>query len=585
MPDMLTRRLRQLAAEAPSRPRPTFAERLAKTIGWSQNGTGLRRIDADHIASHIYQATFGQQGALLFFGTNAPELAHPLQSAASLSYHFTIDWGVLTNGFEVAVFNSRWLRDDHWYKVFTVQARVLDTEQDLFHSLTPSKLLVHTIEQIARKRAAPETELLPVDDALVDRLDQWRDETLRHAPNFKDIDERLQQLFAQFFVLRSIEDRALAPAVPSLSSVLKPDHTANKTALRNLFATARDAIQSDLFVSRAFTDIPSFILGGIINDLYYPENLPEENRRYDFSWISSNVLGRAYEKYLATALTPSRILDTQFRLWHQPLRDSHRENIRRLRGAYYTPQPIVQYMSEHCLGHFPIRSDQTRLPRIHDPACGSGAFLVGALDALLTRLKSLDHHRTWGRELITNGIISGADLDQRAVTLSRLSVWLRLAEEIDPLPLPSLNDHIVCRDSLRQPNEPQYDVIIGNPPFLSYGQIANRLELAERFEVARGRFDYSYLFIELALNLVRKDGWVMLIVPNRLLTNRDAGHARQLVTEKAQIELICDFGGEAVFIDADAYIAIISARRTDDPDAASLLRAIRIHDARPQYLT
>lgn len=61
---------------------------------------------------------------------------------------------------------------------------------------------------------------------------------------------------------------------------------------------------------------------------------------------------------------------------------------RKAQGAYYTPQPLVDYCVSQTLGRLlgnPVASAQglQRLPRILDPAAGGGAFLLAAYDALL----------------------------------------------------------------------------------------------------------------------------------------------------------------------------------------------------------
>src|SRR5688500_8545334 len=55
------------------------------------------------------------------------------------------------------------------------------------------------------------------------------------------------------------------------------------------------------------------------------------------------------------------------------------------RGIYYTPQYVVDYLVAHTLG--PLLCDKTpdeaQELKIIDPACGAGAFLLGAYHYLL----------------------------------------------------------------------------------------------------------------------------------------------------------------------------------------------------------
>src|SRR5690606_30020168 len=120
------------------------------------------------------------------------------------------------------------------------------------------------------------------------------------------------------------------------------------------------------------------------------------------------------------------------------------------------------------------------------------------------RLRDLDPNRNWVQELVTGQHLIGVDIHEKAVTMARLNLWTRFTQEPFPLPLPRLAEVVVQGDSLASDvweRLPQtYDIVLGNPPFLATGQAPNKAKLAERFETATGRFDYSYLFVELALN-------------------------------------------------------------------------------------
>ena len=118
-----------------------------------------------------------------------------------------------------------------------------------------------------------------------------------------------------------------------------------------------------------------------------------------------------------------------------------------------------------------------------DPACGSGNFLYLALQAL----KDLEHRVQLEAEAIgfqrtfpeigpVN--VKGIEINPYAAELARVSVWIGeiqwmrrngFAEARDPILKPL--DTIECRDAIltadgTEPDWPEADVIIGNPPFL-----------------------------------------------------------------------------------------------------------------------
>jgi hypothetical protein len=157
---------------------------------------------------------------------------------------------------------------------------------------------------------------------------------------------------------------------------------------------------------------------------------------------------------------------------------------RRSTGAYYTPQPLVERVTGAALAHAlaggPVRPEdaaaalrgelpdaptrealRARLARLTvlDPACGSGAFLVHALEELcllavrLTSGAGGPPPSALRRELLTRAIF-GVDVNPMAVWLCELRLWLAVvidSPETDPLrvtPLPNLDRQVRVGDSL-----------------------------------------------------------------------------------------------------------------------------------------
>ena len=118
-----------------------------------------------------------------------------------------------------------------------------------------------------------------------------------------------------------------------------------------------------------------------------------------------------------------------------------------------------------------------------DPACGSGNFLYLALQAL----KDLEHRVQLEAEAlgfqrafpdIGPANVKGLEINPYAAELARVSVWIGeiqwmrrngFSESHDPILKPL--DTIECRDAIltpdnTEPDWPEADVVIGNPPFL-----------------------------------------------------------------------------------------------------------------------
>ena len=139
-------------------------------------------------------------------------------------------------------------------------------------------------------------------------------------------------------VLRAVEDRGLAPGLTSLRTTVTKEGAIDLAELAALFQAARKKIQTELFDVPPPPGVPAFVLAGIIQDLYEPRGLPIRGFRYNFKWISADVLGRAYERYLSTVLIPSRKRQHQLELFAAPRREVERFTRRKAGGAGCHPR-------------------------------------------------------------------------------------------------------------------------------------------------------------------------------------------------------------------------------------------------------
>lgn len=233
-------------------------------------------------------------------------------------------------------------------------------------------------------------------------------------------------------------------------------------------------IEDDLDV-RDRVDIPNEIFADIL-DFFSKYNFTvEESTPLDVQVaVDPEMLGKIFEKVITE-------------------RESEKSE-RKSKGRYYTPRYVVSFMYREALKHFLAetnvaaqkikelvdhhRADEITVPeaeilldkldklRIVDPACGSGAYLLGCLQELFAVRRKLDplsrkatpqddYHR---KLQIIQQNIYGVDLDDFAVQVARLRLWLSLVVDYEgpvPEPLPNLDFKIERGDSLAAPNPRQ----------------------------------------------------------------------------------------------------------------------------------
>ncbi len=205
---------------------------------------------------------------------------------------------------------------------------------------------------------------------------------------------------------------------------------------------------------------------------------PKTRLRYRFEAIGTDVLGHAYENYLS------------YRVKRTAKRAGMEEELykRKQGGIYYTPEFLVDHLVRSTLGE-KLKGcgtpEEALKIRVLDPACGSGTFLV----------RALEEFREWfeGREKengssetdsmpflhsVVESCIYGIDIDPRAVQLAELNIFLRIADASRQLPKPNIiernslvwdgdikNSFRFERDFPLAHEQGGFDVVITNPPW------------------------------------------------------------------------------------------------------------------------
>lgn len=191
---------------------------------------------------------------------------------------------------------------------------------------------------------------------------------------------------------------------------------------------------------------------------------------------------------------------------------------RKSSGSYYTPRVIVQFMCREALkGYLDGKIDPVidRVPgaaenvtkrnaesllrkltrvRVVDPACGSGAYLLGMLHELFdlmgvleTRVRPLSEQDKYRRKLdIIQRNLYGVDLQEFAIETARMRLWLSLVVEDERHPLddpddcdvalPNLDFKIEAGDSLAAPSPRSLEFSLYGPAYAEDARALARLE-------------------------------------------------------------------------------------------------------------
>jgi type I restriction enzyme M protein len=206
-------------------------------------------------------------------------------------------------------------------------------------------------------------------------------------------------------------------------------------------------------------------------------------------------------------------------------------------GQFRTPRHIIKLMADLVrpqLGH-----------RIADPACGSGGFLLGAYQYIVTELAkkagakdlqadedgfvrtSVAAGLTEKAQAILQASLFGYDIDSTMVRLGLMNLMMHGIDE----------PNIDYKDTLSKSynEEAEYDIVMANPPFtgsIDKGDINENLTLSTT--------KTELLFVENIYRLLKKGGTACVIVPQGVLFGSGGAFKtlRQMLVERCDLKAV-----------------------------------------------
>jgi type I restriction enzyme M protein len=179
-------------------------------------------------------------------------------------------------------------------------------------------------------------------------------------------------------------------------------------------------------------------------------------------------------------------------------------------GEFYTPRPVIRFMVQQVapqLGEIVL-----------DPACGTGGFLVEALDHLQPQVRTTQQLR----KLHTN--LRGIEKKPLPFLLGMMNLVLHGIGQ----------PNIVRENALARPitqigRKDRVDVILTNPPFGGEEEKGIRAN----FPADKQTAETAWLFLQLVIRQLKDSGRCGVVVPNSVLFGEGLGARikQQLLTE------------------------------------------------------
>lgn len=194
---------------------------------------------------------------------------------------------------------------------------------------------------------------------------------------------------------------------------------------------------------------------------------------------------------------------------------------------------------------------------ILENSCGNGNVLVKIVEELIKDAISNSINCEQIKIFLQNNI-HAYEIDKKLI----LECINRLDSLCNKYGIFNVNWDIKNKDFLMDKNSYTYDIIIGNPPYISYLDLPEdkRIYLKNNYEsCSKGKFDYSYAFIEKSYNSLNQNGSLIYLVPSNWFKNVFANKLRQLVIN--DLTEIIDLQKQKIFEDVLVSTAIIHIKR------------------------
>lgn len=284
------------------------------------------------------------------------------------------------------------------------------------------------------------------------------------------------------------------PGLGGLSMILDPENIVGDEDITKV----RQAFQHVASLVEYASELPG---GG--TQAMWPEDEPFRIRRADV--LSESI--RVLRQQMRTAEESGHfdVIGTAFDIFLRGRYD-HSGGL----GTHLTPHTVATNLARLCLADFDLLDRPPASPVFGDPCCGTGRFIVAALQELASRRDESNH-----AAFVENGVF-GADQSASSIAKARINLLLLDVAHSSVFTVEdSITDSRV--DSLRG----KLRLILTNPPFGDgmYDSLSGVQATAMRLPKLHGkkRIDPALAFLVRCLELLEDGGRLGIILPDGLV--------------------------------------------------------------------
>ncbi|MXZ01321.1 N-6 DNA methylase, partial [Candidatus Poribacteria bacterium] len=202
-------------------------------------------------------------------------------------------------------------------------------------------------------------------------------------------------------------------------------------------------------------------------------------------------------------------------------------------GQFFTPREVVEFMVDMVTPHHE--------ELVLDPACGSGGFLLHAMDYIRKQASDFytegtpEHYTHWHD--FAKDRLFGIEVNDSIARVAKMNMIIHDDGHSNVISNDALVDFDTLYNQHRGFGKAKFDVILTNPPF---GADIKQSELPylENYELGKGKLSRKteILFLERCFDFLKwETGKLAIILPDGILTNSSLQDVRDYIERHYQI--------------------------------------------------
>ncbi len=248
-----------------------------------------------------------------------------------------------------------------------------------------------------------------------------------------------------------------------------------------------------------------------------------------------------------------------------------REKQAQATGEVFTRPEVVAHMLREIelAGRFRKWSGK----RVLEPSCGEGAFVVPVVGKLIAEKPD------WNKPELDHFLLA-CDISEKNIETTRCAVRSLLLSAECPSDIAErlVDKWFFCGDFLLHEFTADFDVVVGNPPYIRFDEIAEakQAEYRRRYVTFSERCDIYVPFVERSLSLLSPSGVFSFICSNRFAKSSYGRRLRSFIANGFHVVLYLNMEHAQPFVeDVSAYpaVIVIDRRRGNETLATTIAEA------------